>query len=72
MTENKEILRNYWRTERLESDKKYGIRSEEAKLDTVRADRQTFLDFYARTVEFLRNGKKYVTLLVTKTPKTVK
>ncbi|CAF2765098.1 unnamed protein product [Rotaria sp. Silwood2] len=33
MDENKEILKNHWRKERLKSDKNYGIRSEDSKLD---------------------------------------
>ncbi|CAF2053459.1 unnamed protein product [Rotaria magnacalcarata] len=33
MDENKEILKNHWRIERLKSDEKYGINSEDSKLD---------------------------------------
>ncbi|CAF1242693.1 unnamed protein product [Rotaria sordida] len=33
MDENKDILKNHWKKERLKSDKNYGIRSEDSKLD---------------------------------------
>ncbi|CAF4670852.1 unnamed protein product [Rotaria sp. Silwood1] len=33
MTENKDVLKNYWKKERLKSDKAYGISSEDSKLD---------------------------------------
>jgi len=36
MDENKDILKNHWRIERLKSDKIYGISSEDSKLDDVR------------------------------------
>ena len=37
MDENKDLLKNHWRIERLKSDKTYGIRSEDSKLDDVRS-----------------------------------
>jgi hypothetical protein len=36
MDDNKDVLKNHWRTERLKSDKNYGISSEDSKLDDVR------------------------------------
>jgi hypothetical protein len=35
MNENKEILKRNWKTDRLKTDKLYGIQSEESKLDSV-------------------------------------
>jgi hypothetical protein len=35
MGENKDVLKNHWRIERLKSDKNYGINSEDSKLDSV-------------------------------------
>lgn len=35
MDENKQILQHYWRTARLQSDRTYGIDSDETKLDKV-------------------------------------
>lgn len=35
MDKNKDLLKGYWKTERLKSDKMYGIQSEESKLDSV-------------------------------------
>lgn len=36
MGNNKDILKNHWRIERLKSDKSYGITTEDSKLDEVK------------------------------------
>ena len=36
MDENRDVLKSYWRIERLRSDRSYGIRSEDSKLNDVR------------------------------------
>ncbi len=38
MDDNNDVLKNHWRTERLKSDKNYGISSEDSKLDDVRLE----------------------------------
>ncbi len=36
MNDNKDLLKNHWRIERLKSDKTYGISSEDSELDGVK------------------------------------
>ncbi len=36
MNDNQALLKTHWRTERLKSDKTYGISSEDSKLDDVK------------------------------------
>ena len=63
MDENKELLKNYWRDERIKSDKKYGINSEDAELDRVRENIlfNTINELYS-----FRNGRKYVNWFIMK------
>jgi hypothetical protein len=68
MNENKDLLKNYWRNERIKSDKKYGINSDDSELDRVKE--KNIIQCIKKTeIYSFRNGTTYVNWFVTKIPK---